>query len=454
MAATKSKSRSEIAETKSRQVLNVLKHYILEDGFKFTIDLEKSHDCYLYDSLNKREILDLFSFFATNALGHNHPKMIRDEALKRDLLLAAFENPTNSDFYTSQYADFLKVFGRVAMPRPFKHAFFISGGTLAVENGLKVAMDWKVKKNFKKGHKKEKGHQVIHFRKAFHGRSGYTLSLTNSKPQQTDYFTKFEWPRIDNPKIDFPLTEESLAEVIRKEEKAIRQIKKALKAHKDDICAILIEPIQSEGGDNHFRGEFLQALRHICDKHELMLIFDEVQTGVGLTGQFWCYQHFNVIPDIVCFGKKMQTCGIIVTGRVDEVKDNCFTTPGRINSTWGGNLADMVRAKKILEVIEEDKLVENARAQGAYFLEKLVQLSRKRKINNVRGRGLQCAFDLPDGKKRDRLIRLALKNNLLLLAAGERSIRVRPSLVIQKKHIDRAFIILDQTLNEMGLSLA
>lgn len=435
----------------SKEILSVLKKYILEDGFKFTIDLEKCHDCYIYDSLNKREILDLFSFFATNALGHNHPKMTSDAALKKDIMIAALENPTNSDFYTKQYADFLKTFGRLAMPKPFKHAFFISGGALAVENALKVAMDWKVKKNFKNGYKKEKGHQVIHFKQAFHGRSGYTMSLTNSKPVQTDYYTKFDWPRIDNPKIDFPLTEDSLKNVITKEEKAIKQIKKAIKNNKDDICAIIIEPIQSEGGDNHFRAEFLQQLRTIADKHEILLIFDEVQNGVGLTGQFWAYQNFNVIPDILSFGKKMQTCGIIATDRIDEVKDNCFAVPGRINSTWGGNLGDMVRATKILKIIEEDKLVDNARNQGAYFLERLVTLSKTRKISNARGRGLQCAFDLPTQKQRDELVKMALKNNLLLLSAGDKSIRVRPALIIQKKHIDRAFTILDQTLGEMGL---
>src|SRR3954466_11731499 len=224
--------------TEPTDILSVLKKYILEDGFKFTIDLEKSHDCYIYDSLNNREILDLFSYFATNALGHNHPDMVGDQHFKKELMIASLENPSNSDFYTKQYAEFLKTFAQVAMPEPFKHAFFISGGTLAVENAIKVAMDWKVKKNFKKGIKEEKGHQVIHFKQAFHGRSGYTMSLTNSKPVQTDYFTKFSWPRIDNPKITFPLTEQSLNEVIAKEQEAVAQIKKALNDNKDDVAAI------------------------------------------------------------------------------------------------------------------------------------------------------------------------------------------------------------------------
>lgn len=432
-------------------VLPIVQEHILADGYRMVLDLEKSEGCYIYDSLNSRKVLDLFSYFGTKALGHNHPKMIQDESFKKDLMMASLENPSNSDFYTTQYANFIETFSKLAMPKPFIHAFFIAGGTLAVENALKVAMDWKIKKNYKKGIKEEKGHQVIHFKEAFHGRSGYTMSLTNTRPEHIEGFAKFKWPRIDNPKIKFPLTEASLKDVKEKEEKALEQIKEALQKNHDDICAIIIEPIQSEGGDNHFRKEFLQALRTICDENEILLIFDEVQNGVGLTGKFWAYQNFDVTPDILCFGKKMQTCGIIATGRIDEVEDNCFKVKGRINSTWGGNLADMVRATKILRIIEEDDLVANSSKQGKYILEKLEVLSEKRKISNIRGKGLQCALDLPDAKLRDKLLEVALKNNLLLLGAGERSIRFRPSLTITKEVIDEAFITLDKSLNELGL---
>lgn len=437
--------------TDPAEVLSVLRHYTLKDGFQFVIDLEKSHGCYIYDATHKREILDLFSFFATNALGHNHPRMLSDKKFMKDLRIAGIENPSNSDFYTKQYATFLKVFDRYAMPKEFLHAFFISGGTLAVENALKVAMDWKIKKNFKKGIKEEKGKQVIHFRQAFHGRSGYTMSLTNSKPVQTDLFAKFDWPRIDNPKITFPMTKASTEAVIKKEKEAVKQIMQAFKDRGDDICAIIIEPIQSEGGDNHFRKEFLQELRKIADKQEVMLIFDEVQNGVGLSGKFWAYEHFGVVPDLLCFGKKMQVCGVMSTKRVDEVPDNCFTTPGRLNSTWGGNLADMVRATKIMEIISKDKLVQNSAKQGAYILKQLEKLAKKRKITNIRGRGLQCAFDLPTAKERDELIKKAMENNLLLIGAGETSIRMRPSLIIKKYHIDEAMGIIDQTMKAMGL---
>lgn len=435
----------------AKEVLPILQRVILTDGFKFTLDLEKSKGSYVYDSINNRKVLDFFSYFATNPLGHNHPGMTEDEDFKKDLLKSAIANPSNSDFYTTEFANFIETFTRVAMPEQFKHAFFISGGTLAVENALKVAMDWKVRKNFAKGIKKEKGFQVIHFKESFHGRSGYTLSLTSSKPVYTDYYAKFKWPRIDNPKINFPLNPASEKDVKAKEEIALEQIRKAIIENMDDICAIIIEPIQSEGGDNHFRKEFFQAIRKIADENELILIFDEVQSGVGLTGKFWAYQHFDVVPDIIAFGKKMQACGIIATGKVDEIADNCFRVKGRINSTWGGNLSDMVRATQILRIIERDKLVENAAKQGEYLLKKITELAKKGNVSNPRGLGLMCAFDLPDSKTRDELIEKALKNNLLILGAGEKAIRFRPFLTVTREEIDDAFEVLDKTLEEMNM---
>ncbi len=431
------------------KVQEVLKQYILADGLDFTVDLEKSKGCYLHDSTNNRDILDFFTFFATSPVGHNHPKMLNDEEFKKNLLIAAISNPSNSDFYTTQYATFVKTFARIAMPKPFKYSFFIAGGALAVENALKVAMDWKVQKNFKKGYKEEKGHQVIHFREAFHGRSGYTLSLTNTDPNKTNYFTKFDWPRIDNPTITFPLNDANVAGVIKKEEKAVEQIKQALVNRKDDICAILIEPIQREGGGNYFRKEFFLELRKIADENEVLLIFDEVQNGVGLTGKFWAYQHFDVVPDILAFGKKMQVCGIISTNRVDDIENNCFHASSRINSTWGGNLVDMVRATKYLEIIEEDNLVENSARQGKYILNKLFELKKQFPLSNIRGLGLQCAFDLPTEADRDALIKSALENNLLLLSCGERSIRFRTPLIISEKEIDEGISIMEKTFQKM-----
>ncbi|MGQ9863876.1 MAG: L-lysine 6-transaminase [Bacteroidia bacterium] len=419
----------------------ILKKYILRDGLDLVMDLYKSEGNYVYDSKHKRHLLDFFGCYATIPLGYNHPKMKNDPVFLENLLAAALINPTNSDIYTPQYAHFVETFSRVAIPPYMKHAFFIAGGALAVENALKVAMDWKVQKNFQKGYRREVGTKVLHFEEAFHGRSGYTMSLTNTDPAKIRYFAKFDWPRVVNPKLTFPLTEENLQKTLALEKLALRQIQQAFIEHRDEICAIIIEPIQSEGGDNHFRKEFFEALRFLCDENDCLLIYDEVQTGVGATGRFWAHEYFGdkARPDILAFGKKMQICGILAGPKIDEVETNCFRVPSRINSTWGGNLADMVRADKILTIIEEDNLLQHAEKTGEYLLHGLKQLENRvpQWVHNVRGRGLLCAFDLPSKKNRDTLIRRALQEeNLLLLGAGEKSIRFRSPLTITEEEID------------------
>ncbi len=430
-----------------KNVQNTLNKHILADGFDLTFDMEKSQGVYIYDSKHNRTLLDFFTCFASVPLGYNHPKMVDDDAFKKNLMLAALTNPSNSDIYTTQYAQFVETFDRVGIPEYLPHAFFISGGSLAIENALKVSMDWKVQKNFAKGHRQEKGFKVIHFEHAFHGRSGYTLSLTNTQPVKTKWFAKFDWPRVSFPQINFPLTAANLPELIKREEDSIGQIKQAFADNKDEICAIIIEPIQSEGGDNHVRQEFLEQLRVLADENEAMLIYDEIQTGVGLTGKFWCHEHFGekARPDILAFGKKMQVCGILASNRVDEIEDNVFKVSSRINSTWGGSLVDMVRSAKIMEIIQEDNLCENAAIVGKYLQNELIRISQINPvIQNVRGRGLLTAFDLPDKAARDRFIKLGLEQNVMFLGCGDRTIRFRPALIIDSKHIDDGITILEK----------
>ncbi len=434
------------------QVQQTLSKHILADGFDLTFDMEKSNGVYIYDAKHKRTLLDFFTCFASVPLGYNHPKMVNDEEFKKNLMLAALTNPSNSDIYTTQYAQFVETFSRVGIPDYLPHAFFISGGTLAIENGLKVAMDWKVQKNFQKGYTRERGFKVLHFEKAFHGRSGYTLSLTNTLPDKTKWFAKFDWPRVSVPFIKFPFTDEGYEDLKHREELSITQIKQAFADNKDDICAIIIEPIQSEGGDNHVRQEFLERLRSICDENECFLIYDEVQTGVGLTGKFWAHEHFGekARPDILAFGKKMQVCGILAGSKVDEIETNVFNVPSRINSTWGGNLVDMVRSSKALEIIEEDKLLDNATVTGNYLQERLRNISQKHdKVSNVRGRGLFTAFDFPSKEMRDRFISKGMEHHVMFLGCGSQTIRFRPALIMDKKHIDAGLEVMEKILPQL-----
>ena len=445
LAKLKVEERSELINAVNVQ--DVLRKYMLVDGFDVTVDLHKSRGSYIHDAKSGKSYLDFFTYVASHPLGMNHPALDNDEFIS-EIGKIAVNKPSLSDIYTEVQAKFVSEFFRIAVPPYFKYSFFIEGGALAVENALKTAFDWKVRKNFEKGYKEEKGHQVIHFKEAFHGRSGYTLSLTNTDPTKILYFPKFNWPRIDNPKVTYPLNEENLAAVIKAEDAAVAQIKDALMKNKDDIACLILEPIQGEGGDNHFRKEFFLKLRELCDENEMLMILDEVQTGIAMTGKMWAHMHY-VQPDIISFGKKTQVCGLLSTGRVDEVEENVFRKASRINSTWGGNMVDMKRFTKILEIIESENLVENCDVHGRYLQEKINALAEKypEKLSNGRGLGLFCAFDCKDTEMRNKVTSEAMKNGLLILGSGNRSVRFRPPINISKSEIDEGMGILDKVIS-------
>ena len=427
-----------------------LHRYLQKAAYDIVLDLEKSNPSHLYDRKHDRYLLDMFTFFATMPLGMNHPKMFEPDFLNK-LIKVAVNKPSNTDFFTEELAEFIQTFEKVALPNWGKYLFFIEGGALAVENALKIAFDWKVRKNFKKGYREEKGHKVIYFKDAFHGRSGYTLSLTNTDPNKVQYFPKFDWIRIINPNLRFPITDEVIEEVKQKEKLAIDQIQNAIKQFKDDIACMIIEPIQGEGGDNHFRKEFFLKLREICDVNEILLIFDEVQTGVGLTGKMWAYEHF-VEPDIIAAGKKLQIGVVICNNRIDDIDENVFRKGGRINSTWGGNLTDMMRAKRYLEIITEENLIENAKTMGEYLLNSLQNLQNEFPdlISNARGRGLMCAIDLKDKTFRDELRKKLFENGMIILGCGEKSIRFRPRLSVTQENIDNAMEIFRKSIRQLA----
>jgi L-lysine 6-transaminase len=407
--------------------------------------MKKSHGSWLVDERDGSEYLDMFSMFASGAVGYNHPDIL---AGKDRLAAAALYKPTLSDIYNVQYAEFVEAFSNTAIPEYLPHTFFIEGGALGVENALKVAFDWKVRKNMENG-KGEKGGKIIHFKQAFHGRTGYTLSLTNTTdPRKTMYFPKFDWPRIDIPKLSFPITDIVLENVEKNEKIAIDQIKSAISNNPDDIAALIIEPIQGEGGDNHFRDNFFVALRQLCDENEMLFIMDEVQTGIGITGKWWAHQHNSVKPDIISFGKKTQVCGLLAGKRVEEVDKNVFSESSRINSTFGGNLADMVRFHIILEIIEKENLIENAKNMGAVLKKELQFLSEEfpAYVTNPRGLGLFAAFDLPSQTERDKVIDGLLKNKLLMLPSGDDAIRFRPHLNVTSEDLKTSIDIIKSTI--------
>jgi L-lysine 6-transaminase len=441
---------------KPSEVHAAIGKYMLADGEHLVVDLENSKGSLLRDALTGREYIDFFTYFASIPVGHNHP-MMHDPAFKEKLLEAALSKPSSSDFYTTYMAEFVETFGRVAMPESMPHLFLVDGGALAVENALKTAFDWKVRKNLAQASTNGTasmlfeglGSKIIHFREAFHGRTGYTLSMTNTDdPRKYMYFPKFDWPRIVNPKLSFPITDEILAEVKQVESMALEQIEMAVNQYKGDIAGLIIETIQGEGGDNHFRPEFMVELRKMADKHEFLFMLDEVQSGMGVTGKMWAIQHTDVMPDVIAFGKKSQVCGIIAGKRVEEVKGHVFEESSRINSTWGGNLADMVRATRYLEIIEQENLLAHTAKVGAYMISGLEAIAEESRgmVSNVRGKGFFIAFDLPDKPHRETMIATMEGNGVKALKSGNRSIRFRGMLDTPAEVVDQALEIVARSI--------
>ena len=413
-------------------VHDTLRRHLLAVGYPIVLDLEQSQGALAVDALTGDKYLDFASFYGSNPLGYRHPKMLEPDVQAR-LALAATVKVGNPDFYTSYYAEFVETLARTAAPPELPHYFFVEGGALAVENGMKAAFDWKVRKNLAAG-RPAGGNQILHFEQAFHGRAGYTLSVTNTDPTKTLHFPKFDWPRVPAPKVSFPVAR-NLADVLESERASIAAVERAFEQRGHDIAAILIEPIQCEGGDNHFRPEFLAGLRRIADDREALLIFDEVQTGVGLTGSWWAFQTLGVQPDVLCFAKKMQVGGILVSPRIDEV-ESVFAVPSRISSTWGGSLVDMVRATRILEIVEEDRLLQNITLRGAELRRGLEALAeRLPEVSNARGLGALCAVDLPATELRNQVVKRCFAEQLIILACGQRSIRFRPFLNVDSESV-------------------
>jgi L-lysine 6-transaminase len=427
-------------------VHETLRRHLLAVGYPIVLDLDESRGAYAVDALTGKKYLDFASFYGSNPLGYNHPGVLEPETQSR-LARAATTKVGNPDFYTEYYAEFVDTLARTAAPPEFPHYFFVESGALAVENGMKAAFDWKVRKNLAAG-RAAGGNQILHFEQAFHGRAGYTLSVTNTDPTKTLHFPKFDWPRIPIPQLNFPVAGRHAA-IAASERTSLAAVERAFDERGHAIAAILIEPIQCEGGDNHFRPEFLAGLRRIADERDALLIFDEVQTGVGITGAWWAFQRLGVAPDIVCFAKKMQVGGILASSRLDEV-DSVFSVPSRISSTWGGSLVDMVRATRILEIITDDHLLENATLRGAELRVGLEALAaRVPELSNARGLGALCAIDLPTTELRNQIVKRCFADGLIILACGQRSIRFRPFLCVDSASVAECLTRLEHALRHV-----
>ncbi|MCC8337277.1 L-lysine 6-transaminase [Streptomyces sp. R1] len=433
----------------SSTTLDYLRTHVTGDFSDVLVDVRASNGCWLVDERDGSRYLDMSMFYASAPLGHNHPGLHGDPALDESLLAASRMKPANPDFGTGEQIRFANAFMKALASDDMPYVFFIDGGALAVENALKVAFDWKTQHNAQRG-VAVRGSRVLHLESAFHGRTGYTMSLTNTDPSKTRDFPVFDWPRIPSPAVnDMDRWEEP--GLLDEESQALAAAEAAFRRYADEIACFIFEPIQGEGGDRHLRPQFLTAMAELCRTHDALFVADEVQTGFGLTGDRWACDTLGLKPDLIAFGKKTQVCGVLGGRRVLEVPDNAFRASSRLSSTWGGNLTDMVRATRILEVVEREGLFTAARTTGEYLLKGLRELAADlpELVSAPRGRGLMCAITLPDPEVRNRVVARAFdKHGVIFLGSGERELRLRPPLSVSEAELATALEALRDVLKE------
>lgn len=361
--------------------------------FNIKIDFEKSHDSYIYDKNTSQYFLDFLGGYSTLPLGYNHP-IFQEPSYKESIARLSTVKIPNCEWITDEGLAFQEHFTEHPDMRMFQHFYFCCTGALAVEAAIKTAMEYKGNQN------------IISLKNSFHGINGYGGMVSD------------RFPPIDNHLEGFPKA--TWCQDI---------------AYPYDVAAILVEPIQSTYGDNYLGRGNLQGLRDVCIERDIILIFDEIQTGFGTTGKMWYFQHLGIEPDIVCFGKKSQVSGIMVKEKFGKI----FKSPLKLDVTWDGDLIDMVRCSYILKAYEKYNLLDNARTRGEQFINGLKGMPQ---LKNVRGIGCMAAFDFNTHAEQESFAHKAFGNGLLFNKTRDKTIRFRPNLNASSAEIQTALDII------------
>lgn len=274
---------------------------------------------------------------------------------------------------------------------------------------------------------------ILSFKSGFHGRLFGSLSTTRSKPIHKLDIPAFDWPQAPFPTLKYPL-EDHVAENTAEEQRCLAETERLIKEFHLPPAAVVVEPVQSEGGDNHASPAFFRGLRELTKRLNVLFIVDEVQTGVGATGKFWAHEHWDLAtpPDMVTFSKKAQTAGYYFGN--NDLRPN---KPYRQFNTWMGDPARAILFRSIIKEIERMDLVKNTAATGDYLFAGLQRLAERypQEIQNLRGKG-QGTFIAFDSVRRDEVLRKAKAQGVNIGGSGERAVRLRPMLIFQKAHVD------------------
>lgn len=410
------------------------------------------------------EFLDLFANFALGALGYNHPALT--EVVRSEAFVRAAANPTSTPFVTTPgWLDFMDAMEKQFAPRGMARMFCVDAGGEGVEAALKAAFILHGERRraasggpanplllpepdlAKMLDNQGTDAVAISFSGAFHGRGMGPLSATHSKAIHKADIPAFPWPTAPYPANRFPLARYA-EENARAEAEALRALEALLDRHQGRVAVVVVEPLQSEGGDRHASAAFYQGVAKLTRQAGAAFMMDEVQTGVGMSGTLWMHEQLDLPapPDLCSFGKKMQLGGFFATADYD------ISQFGRMYQTRNGDRARALLALATLRTIERDHLLDNVKVVGAHFLARLEELAERHPnlVSEPRGRGFLLAFDLPTTQVRDDFLKRCLRRGVFATYTGTRTVRLRPHLITTQEDANDAVNVFDAVLRELA----
>lgn len=446
---------------KSRELLQSLDKIQQTGSVKLFIDYEKSIGNYMVDA-DGNTFLDIITQISSIPLGYNHPALI--EALRDQANMAEFVNrPCLGFLPPKQFISRISNALLEVAPKGLTEVQTMACGSCSVENALKAAfIYYRDQQRGGAPPTKEELHttmwnqspgspqlSAISFDGGFHGRTMGALSCTHSKAIHKLDVPAFDWPIAQFPRYKYPL-EANAQENAQEDQRCLANVDQLIHDYRDKapVAAMIVEPIQSEGGDFHGSPEFFKGLRRICNQNKIGLIVDEVQTGCGPTGRFWAHEHFNMedAPDFVTFSKKMLLGGYFYK---PEFRPN---QAYRVFNTWMGDPSKLILLEQVIAVIQKENLLAKIEQTGSRLQKGLHELQAKFHglVSNVRGRGTFCALDFPDGSTRDKALEQLALHGVYAGGCGEKSVRVRTALVFNEKHADILLERLNTVLGKMS----
>ena len=391
----------------TQETIELFNKYVIANYLRLPKVIVRGQGCYIYDADGK-EILDMFPGWAVSGIGHCHPKVV--EAIRKQAgVLLHIDNT----FYSEPQGRLAKLLSERAFGGK---SFFCNSGAEANEAALKLARIATAKEKYK----------FITAQGSFHGRTFATVTAT-AQPKYHEGFLPLLPGFIYVPFNDIAALE---------------------KAFTDEVAAVMVEPIQGEGGINVATKEYLQAIRRLCDENAAVMILDEVQTGIGRTGKWFAYQHYDIVPDIITMAKALgggMSIGAMMAG--NEIAASLV--PGKHASTFGGNAIACAAAIAVIEAIEEDGLLENAALLGEYTKDRLNKLKERHSIiDHIRGIGLMIGIQLTGPGKE--IVDKCLQNGLRINCTNDTVLRFMPPMIATQEHINKALSILESVLTELG----